>query len=261
MASRNGLNPKIKAPKGIAYGRALPAAFGFGNGINPAGGNMRIPALERGTTTISPSFTYEFWTKCNAGPADSLFFYWATITKSSSPTYALRFTVNSGPLGLSSTDGGFSNSATHIDFDGSRQHIVYAGRADGSGIVDVYYNGVTTGTCNGLINSFTPDAFTLFASGYGANSLIDEVRYYTYPLSYNQIVTNYNNGLGNNPSITETLLLWYQFQSFETLDFSSAQDGSDIRIGMRDMSNNSNHGFPVGIDTNPASSTYSLQLF
>ena len=48
MASRNGLNPKIRGPKGVGFGRALPAPFSFGKGVVPpgtSGANLLITPL------------------------------------------------------------------------------------------------------------------------------------------------------------------------------------------------------------------------
>ncbi len=78
--------------------------------------------------------------------------------------------------------------------------------------------------------------------------------------SDSEIVTNYNSGIGNNPSRTEGLFLWFKFDQLETLDFSLAQDGSNMQLGIRDISGHDNHGLINGtMDTNPVSPTFVLQ--
>ena len=60
---------------------------------------------------------------------------------------------------------------------------------------------------------------------------------------------------------TENLMVWYKFEKFENLDFSSFQDNSDIRLGIRDLSGKNRHAFPVNMDINPASPTYVIKPF
>ncbi len=73
---------------------------------------------------------------------------------------------------------------------------------------------------------------------------------------------NFNSGTGNNPSETEHLVCWFQFEEFETLDFSSEQNDSNMQLGIRDMSGNNNHLLPVGgIITDANAPGYVLQRF
>lgn len=168
----------------------------------------------------------------------------------------VQFNIN-GPLGAATTDSGFTTSGTLHNYDGSRQHIVYRGNGDGS--FSIYYNGVFQGNLPGQLSQFAPTEFSLFYQS--ANYEYDEIRYYTKALRADEVALNYNAGIGANPCVTEYLLFWYQFESFENLDFSALQDGTDMRIGVRDMSNQNNHALPVGMDTNPASPTYSIKPF
>jgi hypothetical protein len=80
-------------------------------------------------------------------------------------------------------------------------------------------------------------------------------------LTLNELVQNDNNGAGNNPLTTENLFAWYQFEKFETLDFSALQGNSDLREGIRDMSGNFNHICNNGVESNPVSPTYVLKPF
>jgi hypothetical protein len=91
---------------------------------------------------------------------------------------------------------------------------------------------------------------------------MDEFRFYDISITDQELLTNYNAGIGNNPSITEHLQVWYQFEQFETLDMSVAQDGSSMHLGMRDMSGKNNHGLPSsGMNTTSSSGGYVLQPF
>ena len=89
----------------------------------------------------------------------------------------------------------------------------------------------------------------------------DEVRIYNKVLRADEVSLNYNNGLGANPCTTEFLIGWYQFEQFENLDFSPLQDGSNVRIGIRDKSGNNNHAQTNLLDTNPNSETYVIKPF
>ena len=68
MASRNGLNPKIRGPKGVGYGRALPAPFGFGKGYVPSATNnasyFLLPTLIGKTWPLEG--TIEMWQNIQA---------------------------------------------------------------------------------------------------------------------------------------------------------------------------------------------------
>ncbi|MFI5159582.1 MAG: hypothetical protein ACHQF4_11995 [Sphingobacteriales bacterium] len=62
MASRNGLNPKIRGSKGVGFGRELPSAFGFGNGIRPNPNRyeyITIPGLIG--QALPHQMTFELW--------------------------------------------------------------------------------------------------------------------------------------------------------------------------------------------------------
>jgi hypothetical protein len=99
-----------------------------------------------------------------------------------------------------------------------------------------------------------------YAGGNG-NAAMDEFRIYKKLITSEQFNMDYNAGVCNNPFETESLLVWYKFEAFELLDFSDLQDGSDIRIGIRDHSGNNYHAQPFSMDTNPASPNYVLKAF
>ncbi|MEB0280618.1 MULTISPECIES: hypothetical protein [unclassified Mucilaginibacter] len=254
MASRNGLNPKIRGSKGKGFGRALPAAFGFDNGLKPNGTAMYFLVPGMLGKYINTSITFEIWCK-----AASVFNYtlagmhWTGIIGGNS-----RFNMDARDW----NEFGYPTSGTkhllkYFDLDNGKSGLIQNADPIGYRLGDL-------ASFTSQIPSYPVNDFTVNIE-YSRSEVniypIDEFRVYNKVLPLNEVVTNYNNGMGANPTTTENLLIWYKFETFELLDFSSLQDGSDIRLGMRDFSGNNNHGLPINMDTNSASSTYSLQPF
>lgn len=129
------------------------------------------------------------------------------------------------------------------------------------GNVSYYYNGIYFGTEPGQSTPYTPTDFYIDYSVADTKTPMDEFRFYDATLSEAQILSNYNSGIGANPCVTEFLKVWFQFEQFEMLDFSALQDGSDVQLGIKDMSNHHNHGMPINLDTNLMSPTYVLKPF
>ncbi|MFD0765200.1 hypothetical protein ACFQZI_10090 [Mucilaginibacter lutimaris] len=255
MASRNGLNPKIRGQKGIGFNRALPAPFGFGNGIFLNSGTLSIPRMSDGTFIQKIPFSVEFWVRCNVGPTNGLYWVWFSMRKGTAPIYDHELSINSG-LGLRTTESSY-RGGVDITFDGSKQHCVWA--VDAEGNCSTYFNGVFRSVAPGQLTPYYPtDVHLNFRNDIQA---IDEFRYYSSALRKDQVEANFNSGLGNNPCVTESLESWYTFEKFESLDFSSEQDGSNMQVGIRDYSNKNRHAIATDADTNPVSPTYSLKPF
>jgi len=279
MASRNGLNPKIKGPKGVGYGRALPSAFGFGNGIQPPGingvngpGYLTISPLVG--TPIPPKWTIEFWILPQASMAN--FEGWIEYTDGYIATSGAEIRLQGQPANYAWFQ--FLGNTAGISFDvnipqqpiiGVKNHIVYIFDIDLLKLTCIV-NGDLAGksTTNITLNTNpylgTFELFNLFAvttQGVYASLLTDEFRMYSESISDADIVVNYNNGLGNNPAKTENLFVWYNFEKFELLDFSKLQNGSDLRIGIRDQSGKCNHAQPVNLNSNSESPDYDIKAF
>ncbi|HVS93966.1 MAG TPA: hypothetical protein VHE59_18150 [Mucilaginibacter sp.] len=262
MASRNGLNPKIRGPKGVGYGRALPAAFGFGNGIFPDGSNdyMTIPSLVG--KALPDQFTVEIWTKY-PDPVNDL----AAIIEIETNNNFILIVRSQQPLGLTANFANTSNYSVSLPSDTRKTSIAYGidllnnkaySYFPGSNIFSSSYDfSSSRGIPLNNFKFFQAEAFVTQQSNAG----IDEFRLYNGLITNDQFVLNYNNGIGNNPFETENLLVWYKFEKFETLDFSSLQDGSDMRLGIRDLSGHNNHAQPFNMDTDPLSETYVLRPF
>ena len=284
MASRNGLNPKIRGPKGAGFGRALPAAFGFGNGIQPNVRDAEGNVLPYGYLTfptlinqpVPTMWSIEFWIDLQSYPTnfEGVLEFVDNLNYNSSNTESRLQAEPSGNafFQLLFNSGGFATglsvSAVTV---GQKNHFVFT--IDTSKI-----GGISTATVNGVLSTKQTGSVTLYNYPYiGLFELLnlfafnkyglvttlkfDEFRMYNKILSDIEIQTNYNNGIGNNPSITESLFTWFKFEKFENLDFSQLQDGSNIKLGMRDYSGKNNHGQSIGLITDPTNKSYCLTPF
>jgi len=258
MASRNGLNPKIRGPKGVGYGRALPAPFSFGNGLCPDGVDdyLLIPGLVGKTWPLEG--TIEFWGSVirDAGQREFYVLF--------NDTTHMDITAYHSPIpGIESPVHGTFASKPPGSTDYNEIHH-YAFMWDSSNLYswsDAVLTQINSSPITSPINILI-DAVAISAQSDGSlpsNTKLDEFRIYNRILSLEELILNDNGGVGNNPSTTESLISWYQFEKFENLDFSVLQDGSDIRLGIRDMSGKNNHAQEFFMDTNSTSSTYVLK--
>lgn len=264
-----GLNPTLRGLKGIGFGRALPAPFGFdsclkGDGVND---NMNMPGwVGQAWPTNS---TIEFWTKLDATPSNSetamlrmtgadgginLVEFSAHTT---TPTLRLRNVASGG--GSLTTGSGLTLGNTY-----------YVAIRNTNGAFDICINGIggassvrTTGSSAVLFKAgVIVTELTLLKPSFGQfyPHKFDEFRFYNRAISDSEVVANYNSGIGENPQDVVGLVTWYKFTQFETLDFSAAQDNSDLRLGIRDSSGGYYHGQPVNMVTTPGAG-YVLQTF
>jgi len=284
MASRNGLNPKIKGSKGIGFNRALPSVFGFGNGIQPntrdeAGnvspfGYITFPTLVG--QPVPTMWSIEFWIDLQAYPTtfEGVMEFVDNLNYNTSNTESRLQAQPSGNafFQLIFNSGGFETGlVTSAVVTGQKNHFVFTiDTSKVGGISTVTVNGSLSTRQNGSVSIYNfPynglfELFNLFAfTKYGLVTTLtfDEFRMYNEILSDIEIQANYNNGIGNNPSKTENLLTWLKFEKFENLDFSQLQDDSNIKIGIRDYSGKNNHGQSIGLITDPTSTSYCLKLF
>ncbi|HWD89920.1 MAG TPA: LamG-like jellyroll fold domain-containing protein [Mucilaginibacter sp.] len=260
MASRNGLNPKIRGPKGVGYGRALPAPFSFGNGLCPDGNDdyLLIPGLVGKTWPIEG--TIEFWGEIQSSRAQREFYVLFNDTSH------MDITAFVSPIpGIESPSHGTvaTKPPGSINY-GEKHHYAFMWSASNFyAWSDAVTSQITSTGLTSAINLYA-NAVAISAQTDGSspsNTKLDEFRIYNRVLSLSELILNDNSGVGNNPSTTENLVCWYQFEKFENLDFSVLQDGSDIRQGIRDMSGKNNHAQQFHMDTNPLSSTYALKPF
>jgi hypothetical protein len=264
MASKNGLNPKIRGLKGVGFNRALPAPFGFDNGIWPDGTNNYLIVPKLVGKVIPDQFTIEYWAKFPETVTDlsGVFRFYCL---GGSTIMIARAQKN--PMQLQVTIADQSADLATMPSDTRKTMIAHSVNML-SGDVNFFspnapvkmrnYNIQSkAGTTIEKFEFFTPGVFTIT---YG-NTALDEFRFYNKMITQSQFDINYNSGAGNNPFETENILVWFKFEKFEMLDFSDFQDGSDLRLGIRDFSGNNYHAQSFNMDTNPASSTYVLKPF
>ncbi|MDB5286997.1 MAG: hypothetical protein JWR05_1946 [Mucilaginibacter sp.] len=260
MASRNGLNPKIRGLKGVGFNRALPAPFGWENGIQGDGNNDYLLADLSSKTITSTTYTLEYWVKPMSGTNSN----WVISFVGNAGSYCGLYCSNT-------TMEIYENGGRVYNFDisalyGTRIHVVLS--VD-NGSYSVFINGFAyrlniTRTTNSFFKYLTLcGAVQAYGGAFGSysNLLIDEFRFYTEAVTQQDAFTNYNYGLGNNPCRTEYLDIWYQFEKFELLDFSSLQDGSDMRLGIRDMSGSKNHSQQFNMITDNSNANYVIKPF
>ena len=263
----------------MGYGRALPSAFGFGNGIQPPGinganGPGYLTILPLIGTPIPPKWTIEFWILPQAQMPT--FEGWIQYNDGYPTGSGAEIRLQGQPPGNSWFQ--FLGNTMGISFDinipsqpiiGVKNHIVFTIDTV-SLLMTCVINGNIVEKTNTVITLNTNpylgvyqlfNLFGLTVQGVYASILTDEYRMYSEALTDIDIVTNYNDGIGNNPVKTETLFVWYIFERFETIDFSKLQDGSDMHIGMRDQSGKNNHAQSVNLDININSPTYVIKPF
>lgn len=270
QSNSDGLSPSLRAALGIGWNRSLPAPFQFDKGVQGDGvdDHFIVPAILG--QSMPAKFTIEFWAKISMN-STKLFFIESSFGLISffGDTSNMKLTT----VNPANTTSSLSFGSLTIDAS-VRQHIVLS--VD-NGVASMYINGGDsaggrTSTPIGSITFFDMSYLTKFAflcgddsirgyAAYYSNNLLNEVRFYNTNLTETQASLNYNMGVGNNPCNTENLLMWFKFGGFETLDFSPPQDGSDFRLGIRDLSGRNNHAQPINMDTNPASGTYVLKPF
>lgn len=263
MASRNGLNPKIRGPKGVGYGRALPAPFSFGKGLVPpdsSGNYLLITRLINKTWPIEGSI--EFWMNVVSNTRAQRDIQ-IQFNDGSNITVGAYVQSQPGFFCSSHMSSGIQSLGTyHLD---SKYHYCFMWDSSkvyawGNALIP---NTIATDNLSSPINlNILGVALCGQIDGLNcSNSKLDELRFYNKKLSIEELLQNDNSGAGNNPSTTENLFAWFQFEKFETLDFSTTQDNSDLRLGIKDVSGNFNHAQVIGMDTNPASGTYVLKPF
>lgn len=254
----DGLSPSLRPQLGVGFNRALPAPFGFDNGLHCDGINdyLLIPFIGLPLN----DGCIEFWIKSNA--AGGLFSWVAT----DGSTYGLR--ASNGTSMYLSRNG--SAAGGNISLASGLNHVVINWGSSGMKIIVnnfVYVSDIVASTFYSWFVSKTFLRFSLGVEFFNATSFIanalkiDEFRIYNRQLLNAEISLNYNSSFCNNPCNTENLITWYKFQEFENLDFSALQDNSDIRLGIRDLSGKNNHAQPINMDTNPSSPNYVLKPF
>jgi hypothetical protein len=263
MASRNGLNPKIRGLKGLGFNRALPAPFGFDKsfkGVNDTD-YFTVPRLLG--QLVPMQLTIEFWIKPTLADIGSYQGYFICTDTSNKSTYLQIRTPAEQCFQIFTPNANLSSPMFTLDV---WNHIIYTVDFVANKIKGIV-NGNVVIAASGSAGVYTQAAFNniriLDRGSAGSGKLvINEFRVYDRVINDIEIATNYNGGLGNNASITSGILAWYKFEQFENLDFSMLQDNSEMHTGMRDYSGKNNHALPnAGMTTNPVLPNYPLNYF
>jgi hypothetical protein len=259
----DGLSPSLKPFLGIGHNRALPAPFGFDNCWKGDGVNDSFSSAIN-FKPIPSTGTFEFWTEDNTSIIGIRFHNTAT-----SEIFGMSSFSNDGGAVIIGNITLFNqNWYARVPFPATSGKTHWCFVYDlVNKYVATYRNGVllSTNPINSTASPLSQTHFNQFRIGIASNGSmgfkLDEMRVYNIILSAAQVQLNYNNGVGENPCVTEFLDNWYKFEEFENLDFSVLKDNSDIRLGMRDFSGKGNHLQPISMDTNPASPNYVLKPF
>ncbi|WP_113636114.1 LamG-like jellyroll fold domain-containing protein [Nubsella zeaxanthinifaciens] len=271
-SNSDGLSPNLKPFLGIGWNRALPSAFGFGNGIRPYPGRLNVPNMV-GKPVLN-EFSVEFWYKALSITGFSVGgIFIATdntgsyhqITQSRNGAFGIRFMKGPGGTNSNTVVGNSTTEKFHFVLtfkNGVSNLYINAGDSVFSGTS----SSGSVGNLSGVYSDYRifygdSDNNGSFSNFQSTTFECDEFRVYSKALTPSEIALNFNARIGENPCVTEFLKLWYKFEQFESLDFSALQDNSDIRTGIRDLSGNNNHAQPIGMDTNPASPNYVLKPF
>lgn len=256
-----GLSPTLRPQLGVGWNRALPAPFGFDNGIYPDGVNdyLVIPGFEGKRILDMLPLTMEFWFT-GALPTN----YGVFRIFFSDTAIIFRQFVQSGG-GYVTADGSVANN-TNISlqtFSPRAKYVITIENTMVSGYRNTQSFAITA--TPGLFNdNYEISKFQLLTENGTSRFFknpIDEFRIYQRGFTREENILNWNDGTGNNPAKTEGLIVYYKFEEFENLDFSLLQDNSDIRLGIRDLSGNNNHAQPINMDTDPLSPYYVLKPF
>ena len=239
-----GCNPSLRGFKGLGFGRTLPAPFSFDNAIERAATNNNsdnvgfIPNLPN---PIPNQWSLQFWVKQRTVKADD----------NLKAVFQIRTTGNSSFVKVRGfggwlINGGIGSKSGGITLD--VWNLVTLTFDMSAGTYAFYINDGTpiTGTFTAEPNTTATVYFFWSRLADGSDTgistgVIDEVRVYNKIQTQALHLLAYNSGIGENPPETEFLRCWYKCQAIENLDFSTLQDGSDMRNGLRDYSGNNKH--------------------
>lgn len=237
-----------KVIKNVA-GNVLRQNFQFGRGFMKGAVNahMRIPNTAN-IISVSTPFTILMWLGTAAASAG----YIRIVNAAGASRWNLL--TDSSTNNIEVMDGGtFLHQAQVAGTVGTGIRNLMGVKYTGSGTSGNLTFIVNTSRFGHNINFGTSPLTSLFfnhgqrSTGplYGVVS--DEMLVYNRMLSEAEITYIFNSRAGNEPSTQEGLKVWLRNDAAEILDFSIAQDGSDLRPGMRDLSGNFNHADFINI--------------
>lgn len=267
----DGLSPTLRPQLGKAFGRALPAPFQFANGIKFDGVNdllVGTPVARGLTLGTNDELAVECWVNPSVGSSNAHFLY----LQNESSEYVSGFKG-----GIRAAIGGATVNLSNIfTLTGTRNHFASSYSKVNGGYC--WINGIQNGTfASGYsvkLNNISyfcvgaaDDTYGRIPVGnfvYRCNRLIDELRIYDRAMSFDEARINYNSGIGENPSKTEGLWGWWNFEEAEdpALLFPGGLPGGwpAGAYGIRDKSGNGRHLYQLNMG-NDSTLSGAIQTF
>lgn len=261
-SNTEGLNPTLSAQLGVGWNRSLPAAFQFGNGITPDGANDVLISKKLINTAMPDKMTFSIWFRTPASmDTRGMGMLSSYIVGISGVAIAFDFLGFNGTLRVYARDvtGQYSVSGPTVAADSLNFFVFTLDFVTKE--VRFYLNGLFSGNptlphtgvhnANNIQNS---GLFELDGTYNRWNLPTDEAILYNRILSLDEIRTNYNNGLGCNPGVTEGIIWWYDFQVAES-DSALHPGGNPAgwtagAWGIRDKTPNDNHAMQQNFAAN-----------
>ena len=232
-----------------AEGSLLKQNFNFGNAFsNPLGEDSYLDLgplfnmtdtftilgwVKKGDQALRPLFLFRTdGDKCPLGLILSATVeakYISPWTSSSNNSY---YSANNTQLGLASIEPETMIGFTLNPSGANNMRILAQDKGRSESTQTIQYSGETI---TNLYLGVAPRFGLQYTGG------MDEVLIFNREISLTEQKYIYNNGLGNLP-LSETGLIAHLKNSLaELIDFSAAQDGSDIQVAVRDISGQDNH--------------------
>lgn len=250
----------MRAQLGVGWNRALPAPFEFSNAWKPDAVNdyFKLVSGPLVAPYVIPGdfITFELWIRITAaGGGYRVIWDW-----NNGFGFGWNFDVNSGNRILNSYTSNsylFNDPALQANNNLPIHLVFYYNKSNPSVSLYVNNNAVYASSfpsMPGSISSFHIGSKTDGGAIADGNFKIDEFRIYKGQISESERRLNYNAGIGNNPSITENLLAWWDFHEAQS-DTMLWPGGLPVgwsagTWGVPDKTNNGNHLMQVGMINN-----------
>jgi hypothetical protein len=232
----------LKNPDGLI----LKGNYDFGKGFkgqNSTNIIIRVPALV-GRNFTNDAFTIAAWEK------------FPEFIQDGKGSYSLKFSANGMDLLQGGTGEDYLIRTTNnISFQrqaiNARQLLYVALAQDSTGTtscIDGKFvsSGAPAVTATGL-EYLTIGASTVTLTR-SSDNIHAELLLFERRLTQAEMAHIYNNGQGNEPISIDKLLIFLKLDKAEILDFSATQDGSDLRVGVRNSGTMVNgHGQILGL--------------
>ena len=224
-------------------GKILKSNYNFGKAFKPSS-SIYIQTLPY-NFTAQPSV--ELWVNQIGSPGNVGYF---RMVYSTGEVYGL------GAFNLEPRGGRIGDIPELRNGNAATQFVHLVLRSDSTVLKRLMANNLQSVSGTGA--DTMPGLVNVMQIGRGISSLSNDnrsterpialVRIYDRTLTDAEIAYQYNLGLGNEALYTTSLTHEFKMQKAEILDFSAAQDGSDMRVGVRNFGSVVNgHGEIIGL--------------